>query len=384
MKYIVILGCTGSIGTSTLDIIKRFPDRFRVSGISAKGSNPDTLVKICDSFTPEIVVVNDPECARNISSRIKPSRLDVGVKALQDLAAGKLCSADIVVSAQSGSSGLLPTAAAVQAGKTVALANKESLVMGGEWMTQMCRKNGAKLLPLDSEHSAIHQCLNAVHKQDVKKLVLTCSGGPFSAQKNIDLNKVTPEQALSHPTWKMGPKISIDSATLMNKGLEIIEARWLFDVQQHNIDVVIHPQSIIHSMVETLDGSVMAQLSPPDMRHPILYALTGERHPETDLPRLDLTTTPGLTFFKPDVERFPCLNLARQALREGGTMPVVLNTANECLVNAFTAGQILFTDIPRIIDKVMQRHAPIVVTDIDTIIFADQWTRDILDSEWGV
>lgn len=382
MKHVVILGCTGSIGTSTLDVIKRFPDKFHVAGISAKGSNPDKLLSVIRCIKPDIVAVENTDCAVRIADHIKPARMVTGSNAIKALAAGQLCHADIIVSAQSGTSGLVPTVEAIKAGKTIALANKETLVTGGKWITSLCRKNNAKLIPVDSEHSAIHQCLKAVYKQDVRKLILTCSGGPFHADQDIDLDKVTPEQAMAHPTWSMGRKITVDSATLMNKGLEIIEAQWLFNIHHKNIEVVIHPQSIIHSMVETQDGSVMAQLSQPDMRHPILYALSGGRHPAASLPELNWSRLSGLTFTKPDAARFPCLNLARYALDEGGTMPAVLNTANECLVEAFCNEKILFTDIPRIIEAVMKLHTPVSVTDIDVIESVDQWTRDILHSEW--
>lgn len=245
-------------------------------------------------------------------------------------------------------------------------------------------RTGSRIIPVDSEHSAIYQCLQSLNRNDVSRLILTCSGGPFSSQPDLDLNTITPEHALAHPTWDMGRKITIDSATLMNKGLEIIEARWLFDIPQERIDVVIHPQSIVHSLVETLDGSMLAQLSIPDMRHPILYALTGGRHPKADLPKLDLPSIRTLTFAKPDTERFPCLNLARIALREGGTMPAVLNTADEIAVKAFCDGKITFTDISRVIAFAMEKHTVKPLTGIDVIAAVDEWTQDVIRSEWNL
>jgi len=339
MKNVIVLGCTGSIGRQTLDVIRRFPDQFKVTGISAAGTSPESLVRIAGDFRPDAVVVMDPAAADALkrSEATNTASIQTGKAAHNALAAGQLCPADIVVSAVSGTAGLAPTLAAITAGIDVALANKETLVTGGAFVMEKSRETGAQLLPVDSEHAAIHQCLRPVHRDDLNRLILTCSGGPFSSRTDLDLATVTPEMALSHPTWNMGRKITIDSATLMNKGLEIIEARWLFDVPENRIDVVIHRQSMIHSMVETRDGSILAQMSVPDMRHPILYALSGLRHWPCDLPAIDFTSPLEMTFQPPDPHRFPCLELARSALKAGGTMTAVLNTANEIAVDAFSA-----------------------------------------------
>lgn len=386
MKHIVILGCTGSIGTQTLDIIRRFPDRFHLSGVSARGASVEKLVQIAREFEPQIMVVMDPESARTVAQANIPGSVTVqtGMEMHLALAAGNLCPADMVVSAISGTAGLEPTVAAVNAGINVALANKETLVTGGAFVMDSARKSGAELIPVDSEHAAIHQCLRGIHGNDLERLILTCSGGPFFNQPALDLKTVTPEMALSHPTWNMGRKITIDSATLMNKGLEIIEARWLFDVPESRIQVVIHPQSTIHSMVETRDGSIMAQLSRPDMRHPILYALSDLRHWACALPTIDFTQNLEWTFQPPDSKRFPCLRLAREALNAGGTMTAVLNTANERAVDAFCDGQILFTEIPEVIDFVMQRHAVQPLDSLEIIREADRWTRELLAQERGL
>ncbi|MGB3975391.1 MAG: 1-deoxy-D-xylulose-5-phosphate reductoisomerase [bacterium] len=384
MKKIIILGCTGSIGTQTLDIIDMFPDRFQVTGISARGTHPDRLESIIRRFRPEAVVVDDAACAKRLENLPGIKNFGLGQHALQALAGGQMCEVDLVVSAQSGTSGIIPTVAAIEAGIDVALANKETLVTGGEWVMALHKRSGSRIIPVDSEHSAIYQCLQSLDREDIDRLVLTCSGGPFSAQPELDLNTITPKHALAHPTWNMGGKITIDSATLMNKGLEIIEARWLFDIPQKRIDVVIHPQSIIHSLVETLDGSMLAQLSIPDMRHPILYALTGGRHPKADLPKLNLASVGSLTFAKPDTERFPCLNLARYALREGGTMPAVLNTADEIAVNAFRDGKIAFTDIPRVIAFAMEKHSTRPLNGIEVIGAVDAWTKEVIRAGWNL
>jgi 1-deoxy-D-xylulose-5-phosphate reductoisomerase len=384
MKNIVLLGCTGSIGTQTLTVMDMFPDQFRLTGISARGSHPEKLEQIIRRFKPEAVVVEDTRCAEKLKHVVTPKILGVGTEALESLAEGGLCETDLVVSAQSGTSGIIPSVAAINAGIDIALANKETLVTGGEWVMKRSTRSGSRILPVDSEHSAIYQCLQSLCREDVRRLILTCSGGPFNSQPDLDLNSVTPARALAHPTWNMGRKISIDSATLMNKGLEIIEARWLFDMPQEWIDVVIHPQSIIHSMVETQDGSVLAQMSEPDMRHPIAYALSGGRHRKAALPSLDLVSTSPLTFSHPDTSRFPCLNLARSALWEGGTMPAVLNTADEVAVDAFCDGKIAFTDIPRVIAFAMDKHKPEPLTGIDLIAAVDEWTRGVIRSEWGL
>jgi 1-deoxy-D-xylulose-5-phosphate reductoisomerase len=384
MKNIILLGGTGSIGTQTLDIIRTFPDAFRLVGLSAKGTRPDLLLCILNEFKPLCVVVQDSNLANFIkgSNHSFTGHVYCGSDALNSLASGQLCPVDLVVSAQSGTSGVMPTIAAIEAGVDVALANKETLVTGGEWVTSLCRLKGSRLLPVDSEHSAILQCLKSIHQEDVQRLILTCSGGPFSSRPEIDLETISPKEALAHPTWNMGRKITIDSATLMNKGLEVIEAHWLFDMPQENIDIVIHPQSLIHSMVETKDGSIMAQLSQPDMRHPILYALTDGRHWETPLPRVNFETLGTISFSAPDLIRFPCLGLAREALRQAGTMPAVLNMANELAVDAFCEGRIRFTDIPCLIESVMEAHNTQPMSGLDAITQAEVWTRERVTSEW--
>jgi len=386
MKNIVLLGCTGSIGNQTLDILSRFPEKFHLAGVSARGSNPDRLLKIISDFQPEYMVITD----ENIANRVSVDAVDFSTRILTgteshiQLAGGELTDVDIVVSALSGTAGLRPTLASVEAGLDIALANKETLVTAGEFVVALARKTGSRFYPVDSEHSAIYQCLAKINRDDLRRLILTCSGGPFSNKPDIDLSKITPKQALAHPTWNMGRKISIDSATLMNKGLEIIEACWLFNVPQDMVDVVIHPQSIIHSMIESKDGSVMAQMSKPDMRHPILFALSGDRHWETDLPRIDFSLLGELTFTLPDTKRFPCLALAREAMKTGGTMTAVLNKANEVAVDGFCAGEIGFMDIPRVIENAMEAHNVLKVDSLDSITLSEEWTRRFIGEKWGI
>ncbi|MBN1880067.1 1-deoxy-D-xylulose-5-phosphate reductoisomerase [bacterium] len=386
MKNIVILGCSGSIGSQTLDVAAMFPDCFRITGISAKGTHPDKLAHIIRDFQPACVVVEHESVVRELTPLTEKygGTITTGQEKIEKLAAGQLVPVDVVVSAQSGISGVRPTIAALEAGVDVALANKETLVTGGEWAVSISRRTGSKLLPVDSEHCAISQCLAGVESAEVNRLILTCSGGPFHNHPDLDLETIPPSRALAHPTWTMGRKISIDSATLMNKGLEIIEARWLFDMPQEKIDVIIHPQSIIHSMVETRDGSVMAQLSTPDMRHPILYALSAGHHWPAPLPALDLTSIGSLTFSTPDTGRFPCLNLARQALIAGGTMTAVLNTANELAVDAYCAGKIGFMDIARVIESAMDAHLPVALNSLETISEVEIWTRSRIASQWAI
>ncbi|MBN1295153.1 1-deoxy-D-xylulose-5-phosphate reductoisomerase [bacterium] len=385
MKNIIVLGCTGSIGTQTLDIVRRFPDEFRIRGISAHGHSPDSLTAIAAEFHPDTIVLMDETISHRLQSRLHHQgiRVESGTLSHAALARGDFCPVDIVVSAVSGTAGLIPTLAAIDAGISVALANKETLVTGGEYVIDRCRKSGSHLLPIDSEHSAISQCLAGLHRDDVSHLILTCSGGPFTRQPEIDLETVTPAMALAHPTWNMGKKISIDSATLMNKGLEIIEAHWLFDIPENRIGVVIHPQSIVHSMVVCQDGSVMANMGRPDMRHPILYALSGGYHWACDLPRLDFTQPLDLAFAPPDTDRFPCLGLARRVLQAGGTMPAVLNAADEWAVDAFCRGEIAFTSIPEVIDSVLQAHDSRPLESLEIIREVERWTLDWIRKEWS-
>ncbi len=377
MKSISILGSTGSIGRQCLDVVSRHPGRFRVVALAA-GSSFDTLVEQVRLFRPELVSVGDASRVREFQSRLGPSNgrgpeIHAGAEGLEAVATHP--SAEIVVSAAVGVVGLPATFAAVQRGKTVALANKEVLVAAGEVVMAAARKAGVALLPVDSEHNAIHQCLRAGGLKEVRRLVLTASGGPFRTTPVSRLARVTPKQALAHPNWRMGPRITIDSATLMNKGFEVIEARWLFDVPLDRIDVVIHPQSIIHSMVEFVDGSVLAQLGPPDMRLPIQYALTyPERVPAAGF-SLDWSRIERLEFAEPSPRKFPCLELARQAIRRGGAAPCALNAADETAVAAFLAGRLPFPGIARVVERVLERTPTAPLASIGDVLAADREAR---------
>ncbi|MBW1979736.1 MAG: 1-deoxy-D-xylulose-5-phosphate reductoisomerase [Deltaproteobacteria bacterium] len=376
MKKLVILGSTGSIGCNTLEVVEQFPDRFAVSGLAA-GRNIDLLARQTIRHQPQAVAVFDHELAAALQARLQgvaaPEVL-VGAEGYQQLAASP--EADMVVSAIVGAAGLLPTWAAIQAGKQVALANKETLVMAGSLIMEEVRNRQVRLLPVDSEHSAIFQALQGHRRQDVKRILLTASGGPFLHKSMEELARVTPEQALAHPNWKMGAKITIDSATLMNKGLEVIEASWLFDMPVDRIVVHIHPQSIVHSMVEYVDGSVIAQLGIPDMRAPIAYALAYPERLPLDLPPLDLFAVHSLTFQPPDLSRFPCLQLALQACDMGGTMPAVLNAANEVAVEGFLEGRIPFIGIAACLQRVLDEHQSTAAPDIEAVLAADAWARE--------
>ncbi|HAU31793.1 MAG: 1-deoxy-D-xylulose 5-phosphate reductoisomerase [Desulfotomaculum sp. 46_296] len=374
MKKISIIGSTGSIGRQALSVIRQFPSEFRVVGLAA-GSNWSVMLDQIREFHPEIVSMADEketgELFKNLDKDNLPE-LCWGEPGLISAAADT--QADIVIVAVPGISGLIPTLAAIKAGKDIALANKETLVTAGRLVMEMATRANINILPLDSEHSAIWQCLDGVPKDEIARILLTASGGPFRLGP-ADLSGVTVEMALNHPNWKMGRKVTIDSATLMNKGLEIIEARWLFDLNYDRIKVLIHPQSIIHSMVEFVDGSTLAQLGTPDMRIPIQYALTYPSRWFNELPRINWDIVGGLTFEGPDLKRFRCLSLAIEACREGGTMPVVLNAANEIAVECFLAEKIGFTRIPEIIDEVMDKHKVREYTDINDIFAADGWAR---------
>ena len=353
MKQITLLGATGSIGLRTLDLVSSFPEEFSVVGLAARGSNVERLADMCKKYSPRAVALLEVE-SRDRLARLLPApqpELLAGPEGLVTLC--RDVKADIVVSALVGGAGLLPTMAAIQAGRTVALAYKETLVMAGRLMTEASRARGVKLLPVDSEHSAVFQCLAGHSRADVHRVLLTASGGPFRETPKARLSAATVEDALQHPTWKMGAKITIDSATLMNKGLEIIEARWLFDLSPDQVQVVVHPQSIVHSMVEYIDGSVIAQLGVADMAVPILYALTYPERRPTPAARLDLVRVGQLTFYEPDVDKFPCLRLARAALEAGGTAPVVLNAANEVAVAAFLDRRVRFTEIAELIEEAL-------------------------------
>ncbi|HWR74442.1 MAG TPA: 1-deoxy-D-xylulose-5-phosphate reductoisomerase [Bacteroidales bacterium] len=353
-KRLAILGSTGSIGTQTLEIVSCYPDMFTVTVLTA-GSNADLLMEQAKRFRPETVVIGSETNYKKLRDGLAGLGIEVlsGQEAFEAVAAS--ANVDTVVAAVVGFAGLRPTAAAVAAGREVALANKETLVVAGEMITGTAARTGCRLLPVDSEHSAIMQCLNGEPHASIEKIILTASGGPFRNTPADKLAKVTPGEALRHPNWSMGNKITIDSATMMNKGLEIIEARWLFDVPGENIEVLIHPQSIIHSLVQFTDGSLKAQMGVPDMRLPIIYALTYPDRVTTDLPRPSLAETGALTFEEPDMLRFRNLKLAREALKAGGNMPCALNAANEAAVGAFLKGNVSFTGIADTVEFVLEK-----------------------------
>ncbi len=375
MKTLSILGSTGSIGCNVLDVVRRFPDRYRVSGLSA-GRNVKKLCEQVSEFAPELISVMDRETAavlRAVLPAKYKNRVRHGVEGSEEVAA--LPAADMTISAIVGAAGLLPTLAAIDAGKDIGLANKETLVMAGRLVMDRCRRKKVKLLPVDSEHSAIFQALDAGHRDDLSKIILTASGGPFREKTLQELQSVTPKQALAHPNWTMGRKISIDSASLMNKGLEVIEAKWLFGVSVDEIQVVVHPQSIVHSLVEFQDGSVIAQLGIPDMRIPIAYALSYPRRLPMSLPGLNLADCASLEFHDPDFTRFPALQLAFSAIEKGGVLPAVLNAANEIAVEAFLKGKIPFLEIAATVAKVMERVQDGSEESVTDILNADQQAR---------
>ncbi|HEX8559932.1 MAG TPA: 1-deoxy-D-xylulose-5-phosphate reductoisomerase [Pyrinomonadaceae bacterium] len=376
---IAILGSTGSIGCSTMSVVESFGEgRFRVVALAA-GRNVERLASQVERHRPELVAVEDEERAARLREELRrrgvaEPRVAVGEAGLVEVAThGR---ARTVVSATVGAVGFVPTLRALEAGKRVALANKETLVIAGELMTKAAAESGAELLPVDSEHNALHQCLRGERREEVRRLILTASGGPFREKSSGAMEAATVEEAMRHPTWSMGAKITIDCATLMNKGLEVIEARWLFGFGADEIDVVVHPESVVHSMVELVDGSVIAQLGVTDMRHAIQYALTyPERHASAQLPPLDLTRLGALRFERPDFERFPCLQLAYRALRAGGTLPAALNAANEEAVKAFLAGGLRLTDIPRVIERVMDAHETRAASSLDVVLEVDKEAR---------
>ncbi len=378
MKRITILGSTGSIGRSTLEVISNHSDKFDVVALAA-GSNLELLLEQVKIFKPEIVAVADEVAAQELRKRVgaqhaMPPQILSGPNGIADAAAYE--GSDFVLSAIVGFAGLLPTLSAIRAGKTIGLANKETLVIAGKIVMEEAMKSGVMVLPVDSEHSAIFQCIEGHSRASVRRIVLTASGGPFVGKGVDDLSRATPVDALKHPNWNMGRKITIDSATLMNKGLEVIEAHYLFGLPPERIDVLIHPQSIVHSMVEFNDRSCIAHLSTPDMKGPIAYSLSYPERLDDTIPRLDLERIEKLTFYKPDTECFPCLSYAYDALREGGTMPAVLNAANEVAVGAFLDGAIGFNDIPVIIKKTMHSHKTMQATALDSVIEADRWARE--------
>lgn len=372
VKKISILGSTGSIGKSTLDICRQHAERFKVVALAA-GKNVDLLLSQIREFKPQLVSVATEPLCRELQSVAPGVTVCFGEEGA--CAVASCAGTDLVVSALVGAMGLKPTLGAIERGSTVALANKESMVIAGSLMSKRARERAVKILPVDSEHSAIFQCLNGEHHEDVKRLILTASGGPFLKTPAEDFSHITVKQALNHPNWDMGEKITIDSATMMNKGLEIIEARWLFDMLVEKISVVIHPQSVVHSMVEFIDGSVLAQLGEPDMRSPIAYALSYPRRITTQVKPVDLPAREKLTFYQPDLEKFRCLKFGFDAAQAGRSCPAVLNAANEVAVAAFLNGRISFTQIPQLIDLCLQKHVPFDLDCVEDVLRADQWGR---------
>jgi 1-deoxy-D-xylulose-5-phosphate reductoisomerase len=375
MKGLAILGCTGSVGTNVLRVVDAFPDRFRVVGLAA-GNNIERLAEQVARYRPQVVSVASPEAAETLGRLVDLAGTPVvcGQDGMVQVSTHPKVS--MVVASAVGAVGLVPTYRALEAGKDVALANKETLVMAGELMVAQARAKGGRILPIDSEHCALHQCLDGRAPGSVRRLVLTASGGPFRNRAADTMETVTPAEALNHPTWNMGRKITIDSATLMNKGLEVIEARWLFDVPAERIDVLVHPQSIVHSMVEFVDGTVLAQLGVTDMRLPIQYALSYPEHWPAAIPGLDFTKALHFDFEVPDRSRFPCLGLAYRALAAGGSMPAVLNAANEEAVAAFLDHQIPFTAIARLVEEVIGDHRPGPLGALSDVLAADTWARE--------
>lgn len=377
-KAITILGSTGSIGTQTLDIVTHHPDKFRVVGLTA-GRNIELLAEQIRTFKPEIVATSYPEKVAELTEAISdipnPPQILDGNQGVAEVA--RYGDAESVVTGIVGCAGLLPTIAAIEAGKNIALANKETLIAGAPVVLPLVKKHGVKLLPADSEHSAIFQCLQGVPEGGLRRIILTASGGSFRDLPVEKLATVTVKDALKHPNWSMGQKITIDSATLMNKGLEVIEAHYLFDLDYEHIDIVIHPQSIIHSLIEVQDTSVLAQLGWPDMRLPLLYALSYPERIYTDWKQLDLVKAGDLTFCQPDHDKYPCMQLAYAAGRAGGLMPAVLNAANEQAVALFLAEKIDFLDIPRLIEKVCDRLSSqnVLTPSLENILEADTWAR---------
>ncbi len=376
MKGISILGSTGSIGCNTLKVIEHLGD-FRVVALGA-GRNMPKLAEQIARFKPELVSVDDDACAETLERELhargaRVPEIGLNSKGLEAVATHP--AAETVVSAAVGAVGFVPTLRAIEAGKRIALANKETLVMAGELMTRAAAASGAEILPVDSEHNAIHQCLRGEQHREVKRVILTASGGPFRDWEKARIASATRDEALNHPNWKMGDKITIDSATLMNKGFEVIEARWLFGFDADRIAVVIHPQSVVHSMVEMADGSIIAQMGVTDMKHAIQYALTYPERRENCLPPLDFSTLAELTFHDPDTERFPCLDLAYTALRRGETLPAALNAANEVAVAAFLEGEIGIADIAELNRAVMDSHQPKPADTLDAILDADRTAR---------
>lgn len=374
MKNLSILGSTGSIGVSTLEIVAAHPDRFKVIAMTA-GRNLELFAQQIKRFSPQIAAVALQDDVAKLQAMCPGQKVEIlgGVEGL--IAAATAAETEMVVAAIVGAAGLVPTAAAIRAGKDVALANKETLVTAGNIFMELVKQHNVKLYPVDSEHSAVFQSMEGHRKEDISRIILTASGGPFLNTPIKELASVTVRDALNHPNWSMGRKITIDSATMMNKGLEVIEARWLFNTPVDRIAVNIHPQSIIHSMVEYIDGCVMAQLGIPDMKAPIAYAMAYPERITTNIKALDLTELSGLTFFKPDLEKFRCLALAYQAIQEQESLPAVMNAANEIAVEYFLDGKIGFMQIAQVIEETMQAHAGHDLKTIEEVLQADQWGR---------
>lgn len=379
-RGVAILGSTGSIGCNTFRVLEALgPEKFRVVALAA-GRNVSVLVEQIARHQPDLVSVENENIAEELNAELVKRGLPIpqiatGEDGLVSVATHP--AADCVVSATVGAVGFVPTLRALEAGKRVALANKETLVMAGELMTRAAEKSGAELLPVDSEHNALHQCLRGERRSEVRRIILTASGGPFRTRDKAAIGSATVAEALKHPTWNMGAKITIDSATLMNKGLEVIEARWLFGFGADEINIVVHPESIVHSMIELVDGSVIAQMGITDMRHAIQYALTYPERYDTELPPLDLARLSSLHFEEPDLERFPCISLAYRALRTGGTLPAAMNAANEEAVQAFIEERVSFADIPQIIKTVMDEHRTSEVKDLSDVVDADRSARAV-------
>ena len=382
MRKLAILGSTGSIGKSTLNLVDLYPERFQIVTLAAQNS-VELIHQQSLKYKPEMIALSDPEAARDLKQRLPEMQVLSGVEGVIEAATHP--QVDVVLAGITGAAGLIPTYEALLKKKDVALANKEILVMAGELIMPIVKSTQVNLLPVDSEHCALHQCLRSSQEREVHRLVLTASGGPFFHKNKQQLEQITVEEALNHPTWSMGPKITIDSATLMNKGLEVIEAHHLFAVTPDRISIVIHPQSIIHSMVEFIDGTVLAQMSITDMRAAILYALAYPERWNSNLPRLDLLSLAALEFHAPDTDKFPCIRLAYQALDHGQTYPTALNAANEVAVRCFLNQSLPFTSISEVIDEVLNRHVPRAVEDLETVLEADrearQMAQEAIDSD---
>lgn len=378
IKNIGVLGSTGSIGTQTLDIIAEYPELFHASVLTAR-RQWQLLAEQALRYRPDLVVIGEEKHYKSLSKALEGSGIEVaaGAKAIEEAAAHP--NTDTVVTAMVGYSGLLPTISAIKGGKTIALSNKETLVVAGELITRLCQEYGVKIVPVDSEHSAIFQCLVGENREEMRKIILTASGGPFRKLSKEELHNVTPADALKHPNWDMGAKVTIDSASMMNKGFEMIEARWLFDCSPQQIEVAVHPQSIVHSMVEYQDGSVKAQLGVPDMHTPIRYALSYPKRLHTEARAMRLEDYTTLTFERPDLEKFPLLGYAFDAIRAGGTMPCILNAANEIAVQAFLEKKIRFTDMPKIAKFTMEKVEWQANPDLETLVATNAEARRVAE-----